>query len=117
MKYQYSIAAVAGAMMGFLSNHSFLSGSWTNLLVWGALGFLLGFLLVSKEKMTLSGLIFGAFLTLSFLYTGYQGGVDKLAAFTALAIVLTIIGALGGYIAVRVGFEIRKMFHRKAHVS
>ena len=102
MKY-YISALVVGVVAGILSAHSLFAHSWTAILFWGAVGVVLGFFTKGRKDVIRSGIVYGVFLTLSFLLGGFQGALDKFAGFALFSILLCIPGALGGIIAVFIG--------------
>jgi hypothetical protein len=107
MRIKILIASVVGMLCGFLSTRAFLIG-WWNILFWGAAGIVIGFFARGRKEIMWSGLYFGFFLSLSFLFSGFQGTPDKLPVFSLFAIFLSIIGALGGWLAVFLGSKIKK---------
>ncbi len=106
--YLVVTAAIAGIVCGIASNHGFLQGQWLNLVLWGFVGAILGLFVNSRNSMLKTGTIFGIFLVLSFLYSGFQGTASVIPSFILLSIVLALLGALCGIVCAYVGFEGRK---------
>ena len=60
-----------------------------------------------RKQAVWVGIIYGVFLSFSFLLSGFQGTPDKLSGFIALTVALSFVGALGGLVAVVIGHWIR----------
>jgi len=101
------LASFIGLLCGFLSTHVFLIG-WLNLIFWGIVGVGLGYFATEKKTMIWSGILYGFFLSISFLFLGFQGMPDKLLGFTIFSLFLSILGAGCGLICVLIGNWIKK---------
>jgi uncharacterized membrane protein len=109
----FALAAVVGIVCGFLSTHA-LNIGWLNLVFWGAAGIALGYFSATKKDTLLVGAIYGFFLSISFLFSGFQGAPDKFAGFALFSLGLSIIGALGGLVSAFVGGWLKsKLSHGK----
>ena len=98
-------------LCGFLSTH-ILDIGWINLVFWGAVGVGLGGFISQKREVLWCGGLFGFFLTISFLFTGFQGTSDKLLVFSILAAGLSLAGILGGIVSVYLGCWLRRRFRK-----
>jgi hypothetical protein len=107
MRIKLIIAAVVGIVCGLLSTQVLLIG-WGNLLFWGLVGVILGWFTKGKKEVIQSGLWYGFFLSLSFLFSGFQGTPDKLPGFILLSFALSVVGALGGWLSVFVGNKLKR---------
>ena len=103
----YCIAALVGIICGAISNVPPLRGMWGNLILWGFAGMALGFFVRERNKIAWSGLLYGFFMSIAFLASGFGGTSDKILGFALFSFALSIIGAFGGYIAVRLGNFLR----------
>ena len=109
MNRQRWIAVVLGIISGILSTHVLLIG-WGNLIFWGLTGVVLGFFVIGKREVIWSGALFGFFLSVSFLLSGFQGASDKFLVFTLFSLALSIVGMGGGIVSVFLGSWIRKKY-------
>ena len=106
----YFLSVVVGIVFGIVANHGFLRGSWFNLIIWAVVGILIGIFILDKKYVTRVGILYGIFLTISFMISGFQGSADKLVGFSILTCVLAIIGALCGWLTVYIGYWIKGKF-------
>jgi hypothetical protein len=53
--------------------------------------------------------VYGFFMSVTFLISGFQGSPDKLPGFLALTLGLSIVGALGGLVTVFIGSRLRRL--------
>jgi hypothetical protein len=109
MNRMYAVAAAVGIVCGFISTRSLLAGTWWNVVFWALIGVSLGLFVHGRRDVRWTGIIYGIFLTLSFLLSGFQGTPDKLPEFFVLIAVLSIVGALCGWLVVFIG----SLRHRK----
>jgi hypothetical protein len=107
MRTKIIIASVIAIACGFLSTHAFLIG-WWNIIFWGLAGIGIGLFVSGKKEVLWIGLCFGFFLSLSFLFSGFQGVPDKFPAFFLFSIFLSIIGAFGGCLVVFLGSKLKR---------
>lgn len=107
MKKRVLISSLIGIVCGFLSTHAFLIG-WWNIIFWGLAGVGIGLFVNGKKKVMWTGLAYGFFLSVSFLFSGFSGTPDKLLIFTLFSIFLSIIGAFGGWFAVFLGCTLER---------
>jgi len=103
------ISAFLGIICGFLSTHVFLIG-WENVIFWGIAGVLLGLFVSEKKHILWCGGLYGFFLSISFLFTGFQGTSDKILAFIIFSLALSLVGVAGGITSVFIGNWLRKRF-------
>jgi hypothetical protein len=101
-------AAIVGILFGLLANFTILNGSWLNLVVWAAVGILIGCFIYERTYIRPAGLSYGFFLSLSFLISGFHGTSDKVFGFGLLTIVLSIFGAGCGWVLVSIGNRIKR---------
>jgi hypothetical protein len=102
-KYLYACAAFFGIAAGYVSSHGVLEGSWTNLILWGLIGMILGIFAHDRKSILVTGAMYGFCLLVSFLFGGYQGSADSIRGFVMLSIVLSLIGILCGIVSVYLG--------------
>ena len=107
MRIKVLIASAAGVVCGYVCAHAFSLG-WWNVILWGVVGAVLGLFMKGKNEVMWTGLWFGFFLSLSYLLNGFQGTSDKLPFFILLSLVLSIVGAFGGWLAVFLGSKLRR---------
>ncbi len=108
----YSIlffSAVVGITCGLASQTSFLAGQWLNLVLWGIAGVVLGLFTTGRRLIVWTGIVYGFFLSVTFLISGFQGSADKLPGFLVLTLALSVIGAIGGLVTVWVGSRLRRI--------
>lgn len=108
MNPKESLLSIAlGVACGIVSTRTALAGSWYNLLLWTIVGLALGFFYTEKKTMLWSGGVYGFFLSISFLFLGFEGTPDKFWGFALFSLVLSIIGALYGALFGRIGGWLR----------
>jgi uncharacterized membrane protein SirB2 len=110
MKTLLLISALVGIACGELSTHTFIAGTWWNLLFWAAAGIVLGYFALSRKEILWNGAIFGFCLTIAFLFSGFEGTIDKLPSFALLSLGLSVVGILGGVATLFVGSWLRARF-------
>jgi len=109
MNRQRLIAVALGIISGILSTHVVLIG-WGNLIFWALVGIALGLFVTGKREVLWSGALFGFFLSISFLLSGFQGAPDKFFVFILFSLGLSIVGMGGGIISVFIGSWLRKKY-------
>jgi hypothetical protein len=102
------IGGVMGVACGLISVTPWLTGRWVSLIIWGVVGVLLGLWVTKGRPVVWTGLVYGFCLSVTFLLAGFQGSADKLPAFLALTLVLSVVGAAGGLLTVFVGAWLRR---------
>jgi hypothetical protein len=106
------IAAVVGIVCGIASDTIFVTAQWANLILWALAGIALGVFAVDRRAVVWTGIVYGVFLTATFLLVGFQGAPDKLPAFLVLTLGLSVGGALGGLATVFAGSQLRRFIRR-----
>lgn len=115
MKNFYFVPAIfVGIAIAVLSATALSTLEWTYvLLVWAASGATLGALTGDHRSAMWIGLLFGMFLSLTYLLLGFQGEASKFVLFAVFALALSLIGALGGLLAAEIGFWLREAAKRR----
>src|SRR6266567_3668187 len=90
------VAGVVGIACGLASHTFLLEGQWFNLVVWGLVGIALGFFVQARRQIVVVGIVYGVFLSVTFLLSGFQGTAGNLPGFLVLTLLLSVVGALGG---------------------
>ncbi len=103
----FIVAIIIGVVSGFLSTHGFSLG-WYNLVFWGIVGVGTGLFCPDKKTALWTGTLYGFCLSLSFLFSGFQGVSSKFLVFTVFSLGLSVVGAIGGLTASCTGYWIRK---------
>jgi hypothetical protein len=106
------VSAVVGVACGLASLSPLLAGQWANLIVWALAGLLLGLFARSGRDALWGGLVYGLLLSVTFLLAGFQGAPDKLPAFLALTLALSVVGMLCGAACVWAGSRARRLIRR-----
>jgi hypothetical protein len=106
-------SAVAGIVCGLVSLTPFLAGQWANLVLWAVAGLVLGLFAAGRRMILWAGILFGVFLSFTFLLAGFQGSPDKLPGFLLLTLGLSVVGALGGLVTVFIGSRLRPIVWRR----
>ena len=101
------IAAIVGIICGIASDTLFVTAQWANLILWALAGIGLGLFATGRRAVLWTGIVYGVFLSASFLLVGFQGAPDQLPAFLALTLGLSLVGALGGLVTVFAGSRLR----------
>ncbi|SRR5258706_8139816 len=104
------IAGVVGIACGLVSHTFLLEGQWFNLVVWGIAGIVLGVFAQGRRQFVGVGIVYGVFLSVTFLLSGFQGSPGNLPGFLVLTLLLSVVGALGGLVTVFIGSWLRKLF-------
>ncbi len=102
-------AAVAGIAAGLASLTPLLAGKWTNLILWAVVGLVIGLFASGRRAILLAGIVYGVFLSFTFLLAGFGGSPDKLPQFLVLTLGLSVVGALGGVVTVFIGSRLRRL--------
>lgn len=115
MKHFYLVGAIIGLAVGLASALWLNSLQWGNIAIWGVIGVLVGVICKDRKSAMWSGMIFGFFLSLAFLFGGFRGELSRLPAFSAFTLALSLLSALGGLLASVVGYWIRERVQKIAH--
>jgi hypothetical protein len=102
-------SAVAGIAAGLASLTPLLSGKWTNLVLWAVVGLIIGLFAQGRRAILLAGIVYGVFLSFTFLLAGFGGSPDRLPAFLLLTLGLSLVGAIGGVVTVFIGSRLRQL--------
>jgi hypothetical protein len=106
------IAAIVGIICGIASDTLLVAAQWANLILWALAGIGLGFFALGRQAVLWAGIVYGVFLTVTFLLVGFQGAPDKLPAFLLLTLAISVVGALGGLATVFAGSKLRGILKR-----
>jgi hypothetical protein len=106
------VSAVVGVAAGLVSLTPLLAGQWANLIVWALAGIVLGLFAKTGRDALWGGIVYGLFLTVTFLLAGFQGAPDKLPAFLLLTLALSVVGMLCGAACVWLGSRARRLIRR-----
>lgn len=112
MKIQkpHIIAIAVGTAAGIVTQVAFMRAAWYDLLIWAAVGLALGLSIKEKATVRESGVLYGFFLTVSFLVFGFRGRQDQVLGFLLMTVVCEIVGSLCGWFWVAVGRWLRVKF-------
>lgn len=103
------ISALVGLLCGFMTIHSFFAHSWTSILLWIAVGFILVLFVPNRRTAVYTGIVFGFVDIATWLYSGFQGTAGQL---WGLTIVVVITGALGAVIGAVGAIIFYRLFRR-----
>ena len=107
-KHKLSIlSGLVGVILGYISAHTFFASSWTALIPWGLIGLILGYTALNRKEVFIPGVLYGFFLTFSFLVFGFHGANDKFASFLLFSLILSLVGALGGSVLFVIGITLK----------
>jgi hypothetical protein len=102
----FFLAPIIGIICGVLSTQAFSIG-WLNLVFWCVVAIAVGMLCNEREAIMWVGLLYGFFLSVAFLATGFKGSADKILSFVILSFSLSIIGGLCEWLFVYIGYRLR----------
>jgi hypothetical protein len=105
------VGGAAGALVGLVSAETFFAHSWTALIAWAGVGVLLGVVLSGKGVYA-AGLLYGFFVTVSFVAFGFHGANNKVGPLLVFAIALGAVGAVCGLVLVLIGGKARNLVTR-----
>ena len=108
----YSCASLLGIVFGVAANTPPLLGQWINLAIWAAVGILVGLFIEQPKFAAWSGILYGLFVTLAFLISGFRGQSRQLPGFMLLTLGLSIFGALCGFVLVAVTNKAKMGFRK-----
>ena len=104
---------VLGIVLGNIAARYLFVGSVLTLIPWSIAGISLGVWNHSYRQAAINGLLYGFFLSMSFLiadYTGLDPVATKLPGFVALS----IIGAIGGIVLALIGRSSSALFKHQS---
>ena len=101
------IAALIGAVLGFVGSRILFVGSALSLLPWGFFGLINGIFSRRKKEALMSGVVYGFILSFIFMVAGYNGSRSLLTVIPFF-ILLGIFGAVCGGVLGMVGFYSKK---------
>src|SRR6185437_6792698 len=90
------LAALVGALCGFLTIHSFLAHSWTSIIFWIVIGLIVVYFSSNRKAALYAGASFGFFNIATWLISGFQGAADQIRGFMVLTVGLSIAGVVCG---------------------
>ena len=95
-------------LLGIISFYLFVG--WYNIIPWTIVALLIGYLTSKRKDTIINGALFGYFLFLTYIITGYKGNMDKssVVKFVLFLILFSLIGAIAGIIGALIGNFIRK---------
>jgi hypothetical protein len=108
----YIIAVIAGIATGLMSTFPVELGMIASFSFWCVAAIVLGLFTNDRRTIVISGILFGVFLSVAFLYSRFGGTADKLLAYSVFVAIMSIAGAAGGVVGVFVGSKLRTMFGR-----
>ncbi len=103
----FTVSAAVGAVTGLACTYPWELGPAVCLPAWALVGLLLGLLLGRPGTVLSSGIGYGVFLTLAFLYSRFGGAAHNLPAYTAFVLAMSVVGGLAGVAVVFVGSWLR----------
>lgn len=98
-----TIVCLTGIVIGIMSARVLASIQWFNVVLWAFTGIVIGLFSPGRKRAIRSGSLYGLFLTISFLVSGFQGTPDKLPHFLILVLVLSLAGIAGGILCTVIG--------------
>ena len=104
------IAGVVGIACGLVSHTYLLEGKWFNLIVWAIAGIVLGLFVLGRRQIVVVGVVYGIFLSVTFLLSDFQGTPGNLPGFLVLTLLLSVVGAVAGVVTVFIGSWLRARF-------
>jgi hypothetical protein len=102
-----TVAAVAGAMLGYLGARVVLVGSGLSLIPWALAGLAVGGCCASRRLAAAAGALYGFALAFTFMTTGYDGTAPLHTRLLPFA-VLGMVGAICGAVLATVGHGLRR---------
>ncbi len=111
MKRHYFNSALAGFICGILSTYPVELRFLPAIIFWGVVGAGIGWFTQGKQAIVRSGVAYGIFLAIGFLFSRFGGTARQIPSYT-LFVSLASIGSIGGGIfSVFIGSKLKKFFH------
>jgi hypothetical protein len=73
-------------------------------------GIVLGLFVLGRRQILVVGVVYGIFLSVTFLLSGFQGTPGNLPGFLVLTLLLSVVGAVAGVVTVFIGSWLRARF-------
>lgn len=108
LKNIFLISALTGIAIGLLSTYPITLGPLPSFILWGTAGVALGFFMDERRTIIYSGILYGVFLSIVFLFSRFGGSTDKITSYALFAAVLSIIGAISGIVTIFVGLRLKQ---------
>jgi hypothetical protein len=102
------ISALVGLVVGLVSTYPFLLGPIPSLILWGVAGIVLGLFTEGKKTIIWSGVLYGVFLSVFFLFSRFGGTADRIASYALFVAGMSVVGVLGGIVVVLIGSKLRR---------
>lgn len=108
---RFVIALLVGSLLGFIGSKILFVGSALSLIPWGLIGLANGMYARNKKESMFSGAVYGFFLTLIFMISGYNG---QRPIFIVLPffILLGFFGAFCGLLLGIIGFLLKRFLKK-----
>ncbi len=106
------IGALAGILCGLVSTFPYELAPIPCLALAVAAGLVLGVVYKEQKAALWPGVLFGFCLTVTLLFSRFDGGKEMLLGYSLLVAGLSILGATGGGVLVLVGARLRKLTGR-----
>jgi hypothetical protein len=101
------VAAVVGAVLGYLGARVVLVGSGLSLIPWALAGLALGGCCASRRLAAAAGAVYGFALAFTFMTTGYDGTAPLHTRLLPFAL-LGVVGAICGLVLATAGQWLRR---------
>ncbi len=108
MKQKIFRSIVVGILVGLISTYPIELGIVPSIVLWGMAGIVLGLFIEGKKDIIRSGILYGVFLSIFFLFSRFGGSADKILPYTLFVAGMSAVGAVGGLITVFIGSRLRQ---------
>jgi hypothetical protein len=107
-KHNFYTSALVGVVIGLVSTYPIALGFIPSFILWAIAGILLGLCAHGMKTIIWSGILYGVFLSVSFLFSRFGGTADKIFAYALFVVGMSLVGAVGGSITIYVGSKLRR---------
>jgi hypothetical protein len=106
------VIALAAILLSIISFY-FING-WYNLIPWGIVVMIIGYVSISRCDSIINGALFGYFLFLVYIFAGYKDKTDanRMLTFIPFDVFFSLVGAVAGGIGSFIGNWIGQKFAR-----
>jgi hypothetical protein len=106
------ISALAGIVCGLICTYPMELSAAPSLLIWAIGGILVG-LFIGRGSVVLQGIQYGVWLSFVFLFSRFGGTRNKIPKYLLFVCVMSIVGAIGGIVAVFIGSKLKNRNRQK----
>ena len=106
----YLVSPLIGIFCGLISSFPYELNFRPSIILWALSGVIIGLFVRTRREIVISGILYGLFLSVTFLYSRFGGTMENFIGYSILVLVLSVAGIFAGMLTVFLGFRIKNIF-------